>query len=57
MNSSVVLLLMFMSVLSYKPVFSRGFVIGLICSVFAWNLNSSVLHLTSTVVTRDYMVY
>lgn len=57
MNSSVVLLLMFMSVLSYKPVFSGGFVIGLICSVFAWNLNSSVLHLTSTVVTRDYMVY
>lgn len=57
MNSSVVLLLMFMSVLSYKSVFSGGFVIGLICSVFAWNLNSSVLHLTSTVVTRDYMVY
>lgn len=57
MNSSVVLLLMFMSVLSYKPVFSGGMVIGLICSVFARTLNSSVLHLTSTVVTRDYMVY
>lgn len=57
MNSSVVLLLMFMSVLSYKPVFSGGMVIGLICSVFVRTLNSSVLHLTSTVVTRDYMVY